>query len=143
MPVSRLRALSAFSILRPGAEPGEVGLERERAAVGRFERDAFALQMAEQLEHQRAGEPGGMERDHALYAHRLLVDRRQLDRAEPLAPSLRPGATDARDQADFLAVLELRDHFERDDEIAHREVRKVMDRKSTRLNSSHEWISRM
>src|ERR1043165_1491193 len=119
MPVSRLRALSAFSILRPGAEPGEVGLERERAAVGRFERDAFALQMAEQLEHQRAGEPGGMERVHALYAHRLLVDRRQLDRAEPLALALRPGATDARDQADLLALAAPTHRFETDGDIAH------------------------
>src|SRR6185503_15719479 len=127
MPVSRLRALSAFSILGPGVEPGQVGFERKAGAVEHLELDAFRLQIAEQLEHQRAGEPGGMEGVDALYAHGLLVDGGELDRADPGVLRFGLRAADARGERNLLAISEYGDHFQLDYEVAHLEVLKVME----------------
>ena len=85
MPTRRLRALSAWSNLALAVEAGEIGLERKVAAVGVLEPVAGVLELREQLEDQRAGEPRGVKRVDAAHLERLLLQRRDLDAAQPAA----------------------------------------------------------
>src|SRR2546428_9120129 len=102
MAVRRLAALSAWSIARLAVQSRDVGVERKLAAVLVPQRDAFAPEGAEELQHQRAGEPGGVKGVDAFDVHRILVDRRELHRAHPAALGIGLAAADSRGEAATL-----------------------------------------
>src|SRR5262245_13389856 len=116
MPVSRLRALSAWS------KACLVVLERKRAAVGVLEAPALGLQVAEQLQDQRAGEPHRVERIGAAHVVELVLQRRDGDRARPAAVALRARLADLGAQRQALAGGAHADHLELGDHGLHQGI---------------------
>src|ERR1700741_5609052 len=98
MPISRLRALSAWS------KAGHVFLEGKFAAVGVLEPPAIVPQVAEQLQHQRAGEPHGVERIGAAHVVELGLERRDGDRAGPAPVALLARPADLGPELQALAA---------------------------------------
>src|SRR5688572_15155849 len=116
MPTRRLRALSAWSKARP------VILERKLGAVGVLQPPALVAQVAEQLQHQRAGEPHGVEGVGAAHVVELALERGDLDRAGPAAVALLLRPPDLREQRDALAVGAHAGDRELGDQVLHQGI---------------------
>src|SRR6185503_4306984 len=116
MPIRRLRALSACSKTRL------VVLERKLAAVRVLEPPALVLEVAEELQHQRAREPDGVEGIGAAHVFQLALERRDGDRARPAAVALLARPADLGAERKPLAVGTHCLHLELRHQVLHQRI---------------------
>src|SRR5437773_3165495 len=116
--MSRLRALSAWSNLGLAVQAREVSVEGKLGAVGVLEARAALLELREQLEDERAGEPHGVERIDAAHLDRFVLQRLDQHARDP-SVGLRVRRADARLDVDAPAILQHCGDLQRCDDPFH------------------------